>query len=64
MNLNQMKPRILARISKLSVKNSIHNISARPDLAAQLLQILIPITFDSISYQKEQFILHPMTPIS
>ena len=35
--------------------NSKSKISARPDLATKLLQILIPTTFDSLLCQKEQF---------
>ena len=51
---------VLARISKMPVQNSIINkISARPDLATQLLQILMPTTFNSLSYQKGQFTLLP-----
>ena len=33
--------RVLARISKMPVQNSNFKISARPDLATNLLQILI-----------------------
>ena len=36
----------LARILKMSVQNRIHKFSARPDLAIQLLQILIPTTLE------------------
>ena len=37
--------RVLARISNMPVQNSNSKISARPDLAINLLQILIPTTF-------------------
>ena len=40
--------RVLARISKMPVQNSIFKISAHPDLATYLLQILIPATFNSL----------------
>ena len=49
--------RVLARISKMPVQNSIFKISARPDLATYLLQILIPATFNSLVCQKGQFTL-------
>ena len=41
----------------MPVQNSNFKISARPDLATYLLQILIPATFSSLVCQKEQFIL-------
>ena len=37
--------------------DSNHRISACPNLAIQLLQILIPTTFNSLLYQKRQFTL-------
>ena len=49
--------RVLARISKMPVQNSNFKISARPDLATNLLQILIPAIFDSLVCQKGQFTL-------
>ena len=49
--------RVLARISKMPVQNSKFKISARPDLATNLLQILIPATINSLVYQKGQFTL-------
>ena len=49
--------RVLARISKMPVQNSNFKISARPDLAINLLQILIPATANSLICQKEQFTL-------
>ena len=49
--------RVLARILKMPVQNSNFKISARPDLATDLLQIIIPTTFNSLVCQKEQFIL-------
>ena len=51
--------RVLARISKMPVQNSNSKISAHPDLATQLLQILITTTFNSLLCQKEQFTLQP-----
>ena len=47
--------RVLARISKMPVQNSNYKISARPDLATDLLQSLIPTTFNSLLCQKWQF---------
>ena len=41
--------RILARISKMPVQNGNFKISAHPDLATNLLQILIPATFNSLA---------------
>ena len=49
--------RVLARISKMPVQNSNFKISARPDLAINLLQILIPATINSLVCQKGQFTL-------
>ena len=46
--------RVLARISKMPVQNSNFKISYRPDLATNLLQILIPATIDSLVCQKGQ----------
>ena len=46
-------PRVLAR----PVQNSNTQIPASPDLATNLLQILIPTTFDSLLCQKSQFTL-------
>ena len=51
--------RVLARISKMPVQNSNFKISARPDLAINLLQILIPATINSLVCQKGQFTLQP-----
>ena len=51
--------RVLARILKLPVQNSNSKDSARPDLATQLLHILIPTTFYSLLCQKGQFTLEP-----
>ena len=50
-------PRVLARISKIPVQNSNFKISARPDLASSLLQILIPATYNSLVCQEGQFTL-------
>ena len=41
----------------MPVQNSKFKISARPDLATNLLQILIPATINSLVYQKGQFTL-------
>ena len=49
--------RVLARISRMPVQNSNFKISARPDLAINLLQILIPATINSLVCQKGQFTL-------
>ena len=49
--------RVLARISKIPVQNSNSKISACPDLATDLLQILTLTTFNSILCQKCQFTL-------
>ena len=43
----------------MPVQNSIHKIYARPDLATQLPQILIPTTRDSLAFQKGKFKLQP-----
>ena len=43
--------RVLARILKMPVQNSNFKISARPDLATNLLQILIPATINSLVCQ-------------
>ena len=48
---------VLARILRMPVQNSNLKISARPDLATNLLQILIPATFNSPLCQKGQFTL-------
>ena len=47
-----MYTRVLARISKKPVQNSNFKISARPDLATYLLQILIPATINSLVCHK------------
>ena len=49
--------RVLARISKMPFKNSNYKISARPDLAIYLLQIVITTSFNNILCQKGQFAL-------
>ena len=49
--------RVLARILKVPVQKSNSQISALPDLATNLLQILIPNTFDSLLCEKGQFTL-------
>ena len=41
----------------MPVQNSNFKISAHPDLAAKLLQIRIPATFNSLVCQKGQFTL-------
>ena len=41
----------------MPVQNSNFKNSARPDLAIDLLQILIPATFNSLVFQKGQFTL-------
>ena len=41
----------------MPVQNSNFKISARPDLATNLLQILIPATINSLVCQKGQFTL-------
>ena len=52
-----MQGRVLARISKMPVQNSNFKISARPDLATNLFQILIPATFNSLVCYKGKFTL-------
>ena len=49
--------RVLARISKMPVQNSNFKISARPDLATNLLQILMPATIYSLVCQQGRFTL-------
>ena len=49
--------KVLARNSKMPVQNSNFKISARPDLATNLLQIIIPATINSLVCQKGQFTL-------
>ena len=49
--------RVLARISKMPVQKSNYKISACPELASHLLQILFPTTFKSLLCQKGQFTL-------
>ena len=39
--------RVLARIFEMHVQKSNSKISAHPDSASQLLQIIIPTTFNS-----------------
>ena len=51
--------RVLARISKMPGQNRNSKISARPDLAINLLQILLTKTCNSLLCQKRQFILQP-----
>ena len=41
---------VLARILKMSVQNRNYKISARPDIASQLLIILMPPTFKLMAY--------------
>ena len=41
----------------MPVQNSNFKMSARPDLATNLLQILIPATFNNLVCQKGQFTL-------
>ena len=53
--------RVLARISKMPVQNSSFKISARPDLANNLLQILIPATINSPVCQEGQYTLTAMS---
>ena len=43
----------------MPVQNSNFKISARPDLATNLLRFIIPNTSASLSCQKEQFTLKP-----
>ena len=49
----------LSQDFKMPVQNSNFKISTRPDLATNLLQILIPATIDSLMCQKGQFTLQP-----
>ena len=49
--------RVLARISKMPGQNSNFKNSARPDLATNLLQILVQATYNSLVCQKGQFAL-------
>ena len=42
-------------------KRVIHQLSAHPDLASYLLQILIPNTFDSLFYQKKAICIWAMS---
>ena len=49
---------VLARIFKMPVQNSNSNISARPYLATNLLQILMTATINSLLCQKGQLTLH------
>ena len=49
--------RVLDRILKMPVQNSNSKISAHPDIATNILQILISTTFNSLSCQTGQFIL-------
>ena len=49
--------RVLARISKMPVQNSNLKFFTCPDLATNLLQILIPATFNSLVCPKGQFTL-------
>ena len=44
--------RVLARISKMTLQNCNFKMSARPNLATNLLQILITTTFNSLLCQK------------
>ena len=55
--LDTPAPRFLARISKMPVQISDFKISAHPDLATTLLQILIPATFNSLVCHKGKFTL-------
>ena len=50
-----VESRVLARISKMSVQNSNFKISARPDLATNLLQIFIPAIIYSLVCLEGQF---------
>ena len=59
-SLGATPPRVLARIFRMPIQNSISQISARPDLATTLLlQILIPTTFDSLLCQIGKFTPQP-----
>ena len=44
--------RVLVRISKMPVQNSNSKMFARPDLATNLLSILIPTRYNSLLCQK------------
>ena len=55
--ISSLQHRVLARISKMPIRNSKLKISARPDSATNLLQILIPTTSNSLLCQKVQFTL-------
>ena len=57
MYLTGSEHRVFARISKMPVQNSKFKKFARPDLATYLLQILIPVTFNSLVCQEGQFTL-------
>ena len=48
---------VLSRISKMPVQNSNFKSSARPDLATNQREILIPATFNSLECEKGQFSL-------
>ena len=58
-HINVCQSRVLARIIKIPVYNSNFKCSARPDLATQLLKILITSKFDTLSCLKGQFTLQP-----
>ena len=45
---NPPPPRVFVRITEMPVQNNNFTISARPDLATNLLQILKLATFDSL----------------
>ena len=45
--MRKSNTRVLARILKMPVQNRNSKISTHRDLSTQLLQILIPTTFDS-----------------
>ena len=48
--------RVLARISKMPIQNSDFKISARPDLATNLPQILITATINSLVHMSKMAI--------
>ena len=54
-----MAGRVLARFLKLLVQYSNSKNSSRPDLATQLLQILISTQLNNLLCQKGQFTLQP-----
>ena len=56
-NLPRVNHRAFARISEMPVQNNNFKISARPDLATYLIQILIPATLNSLLCQKGQITL-------